>query len=44
MLDKVMKRLGIETIERGKDLKLVMHCNLEGKPIGGGRISWLTAL
>ncbi len=21
-----------------------MHCNLKGKPISGGRVSWLTAL
>jgi hypothetical protein len=39
-LDKVMKRLGIETTElRGKDLKLVVHCNLEGQFVSGGRVS-----
>jgi hypothetical protein len=36
-MDKVMKRLGIEVIEiQGKDVKLVVHCNIDGKPIGGG--------
>ncbi len=44
-LDKVMKRLGIEIVVlRGKDVKLVVHYNLEGKLVGGGRVSWLTAL
>lgn len=37
-VDKVMKRLGIEVIEiQGKDVKLVVHCNIDGRPIGGGR-------
>lgn len=43
--DKVMKRLGIKTFElHGKDLKPIVHYNLEGKPIGGGKINWLIAL
>ncbi len=43
-LDKVMKKLGIKTTELcGKDLKHVMHCNLEGIPIDGGKVSWLVA-
>jgi hypothetical protein len=37
-VDKVMKRLGIEVVEiQGKDVKLVVHCNIDGRPIGGGR-------
>jgi hypothetical protein len=40
-----MKRLGIEGVELcGKDLKHVVHCNLEGILIDGGMVSWLTAL
>jgi hypothetical protein len=35
-----MKRLGIETTElHGKDLKFVVHCNLESKFVGGGKVS-----
>jgi len=38
-----MKRFGIETFELcGKDLKLVVHCNPEGRLVSGGKVSWLT--
>jgi hypothetical protein len=37
-MDKVMKRLSIEVVEiQGKDVKLVVHYNIDGRPIGGGR-------
>jgi hypothetical protein len=40
-----MKRLGIEIIVlHGKDVKPVVHCNPEGRLIGGGKVNWLTAL
>ncbi len=29
---------------RGKDVTLVVHCNIEDRPIGGGKNSWLIAL
>jgi len=44
-MDKVMKRFGIEIIEiQCKGVKLVVHCNLDGRPIGGGRNNWLITL
>jgi hypothetical protein len=37
-MDKVMKKFSIEVVEiQGKDVKLVVHCNIDGRPIGGGR-------
>jgi hypothetical protein len=45
MLDEVMKRLGIELVELcGKDLKPIVHGNLEGRLVGGGKVSWLITL
>jgi hypothetical protein len=44
-MDKVMQRLGIKVGSlHGKDVRAVVHCNLDGKPMGGGRNNWLTTL
>jgi hypothetical protein len=42
-MDEVMKRLGIELAILGFEAVLVMHCNADGRHVGGGRTSWLTA-
>jgi hypothetical protein len=42
-MDKVMKRLGIELVTLGSKVVPTMHCNADGRPVGGGRTSWLTA-
>jgi hypothetical protein len=37
-MDKVMKRFSIEVVEiQGKDVKIVVHCNIDGRPIGAGK-------
>lgn len=42
MLDKVMKKLGIEVAStQGKDVTPIVHYNLDGIPMGGGRNGWL---
>jgi hypothetical protein len=44
-MDKVMNRLGIEMAElHGKDVKPIVHFNPLGRPIGGGKCTWLTTL
>jgi hypothetical protein len=44
-MDRVMRRLGIKVASlHGKDVRLVVHCNLDGKPMGGGMNNWLTTL
>jgi hypothetical protein len=42
-MDKVMKRLGIELVTLGSKVVPIMHCNADGRPVGGGRTSSLTA-
>jgi len=40
-----MNRLGIEMAElHGKDVKPIVHFNPLGRPIGGGKCTWLTTL
>ncbi len=40
-----MKHLGIEVATlHGKEIKPIGHCNVQGRPIGGGRNNWLTTL
>ncbi len=42
-MDKVMKHLGIEVVAlHGKEVKPIVHCNVQGRPMGGGRNNWLT--
>jgi len=42
-MDKVMKCLGIEMVTlHGEEIKLLVHCNIQGRPMGGGRNNWLT--
>ncbi len=37
-----MKRLGIEVATfHGKEIKPIVHCNVQGRPMGGGRNNWL---
>jgi hypothetical protein len=44
-MDKVMKRLGIEVATyQGKDVTLVVHCNIKDRVASGGKNSWLIAL
>jgi len=39
-----MKRLGIEVASiQGKDVTIIVHYNLNGRLVGGGRNGWLTA-
>ncbi len=40
-----MKCLGIEMVAlHGEEIKPVVHCNIPGRPMGGGRNNWLTTL
>ncbi len=44
-MDKVMKRFGINLAKKhGTTIILVVQCNAEGKPIGGGKSKWLSQL
>jgi hypothetical protein len=44
-MEKVMNILGIEMVElHGKDVKPIVHCNMLGRPIGGGKCVWLITL
>jgi hypothetical protein len=44
-MDKVMKRFGINLAKKhGTTVILVVQCNAEGKPIGGGKSKWLSQL
>lgn len=39
-----MKRLGIELAILGSEVVPIMHCNADGRPVGGGKTSWLITL
>jgi hypothetical protein len=43
-MDKMMKWLGIELVNQGKDSVHVVHCTSNGRPCGGGKTMWLTTL
>jgi hypothetical protein len=44
-MDKMIKCLRFETTTfHGKEIKPIMHCNVQGRPMGGGRNNWLTTL
>ncbi|CAM6027845.1 unnamed protein product [Sphagnum balticum] len=44
-MDKVMKCLGNEMAAlHDEEVKLVMHCNVQRSPMGGGRNNWLLTL
>jgi hypothetical protein len=38
-MDKVMKRLEIELAIPGFEVVPIMHYNVDGRPLGGGRTS-----